>query len=613
MNILFLILTVSSVVYWILAWLVMRRFFRNPHVLPTYTPPVSLLKPVKGVDAGAYENFASFCRQDYPSLEILFGVADPTDPAVPLIERLQREFPLVRIRLVHAPPRGTNRKVSILHALAREAQSEILVVSDSDMRVTPDYLRRVVAPMGDPKVGIVTCPYRGADPITFTARLEALYMGATFLPSCIFAHRALNVTFALGATMVVRGSELLRIGGFEAFSDYLADDYQLAARIVALGRRIHVANYVVASMLGATSFRDQWDREIRWARCNRLNEPRGYAGLCLAYTTPLALAMLVTMGFSGAAWLLCAGALGLRTALAWDCTRQSGDVAARQWLLLLPLREMLNALIWLAGGIGRSVTWRGIAFRVIEDGRLQEVSRMEPMNRRTKPPLHTTRPGALRPIRRIDSILRAAYGIEEYSQDRDCIFRIRTIPAPRMLRLADGEIPAGVQLLEIHLWNERMPQIPPGGANLAWGKRFRMLMDNGFRHLARNIERDPSLRDVRAIGGTSLLMTAQRSAGTARLWERYGFELNSAPELSWLLNVADRFYGWLLLIEFQQVHPTLREMFRFPRRDSWISRAEFLKRYGTQAEEFAVSRVPQPPLVERERAPADESGLRPSF
>lgn len=205
-------------------------------------------------------------------------------------------------------------------------------------------------------------------------------------------------------------------------------------------------------------------------------------------------------------------------------------------------------------------------------------------------------------------MLRAAYGIGEYSQDEDCIFRVRPIHAPRALKLIDGEIPEGAELLQIHLWNERMPPIPAGGANLAWGKRFRQAMDNGFHHLARQIEQDPAFRNVRAIGGTSLLMTAQRSPSTARLWERYGFELSAAPDVSWLLNLTDRFYGWLLLTEFQQVHPSLWEMFRLPRRDSWISRAEFLKRYGAGATTAAAS-----PSVLTRRASADPSDLRTSF
>jgi ceramide glucosyltransferase len=372
---LFCFLTALSWIYWIIAGVLTWRFFHGRQQQPDFAPPVSILKPVKGVDAGAYENFASFCRQDYPEFELIFSVADADDDVIPLIRQLRDDFPAVRIRLVMATARGTNRKASMLHVLAREAAHDILVVNDSDMRVSPDYLRRVVAPLGDPKTGIVTCPYRGEDPVTLTARLEALHMGVTFLPSAIIAWQLMDLKFALGATMVLRRADLNRMGGFAAVADHLADDYEIGSRIGALGLNVCLSTYVVSSMLGATSFRDQWDREIRWSRCNRVSQPAGYAGMVITYSTPMAVAFLALDHFAPLGWLMVAGSMLVRWLVARLIAGQTGDTAARRFLVLLPVRDMLSFVVWIAGGFGRQVVWRGETFEVLNDGRLQEPAR----------------------------------------------------------------------------------------------------------------------------------------------------------------------------------------------------------------------------------------------
>jgi len=366
-----LILISVSWAYWIVTCVVAHRFFRHRVQYAPFSPPVSILKPVKGVDTGALENFASFCRQTYPSFEILFGIAEPSDPAIPLVRQLQRSFPAVPIRLIVTPTRGTNRKVSLLQTLAREASHDVLVVNDSDMRVGPDYLARVVAPLGDPAVGIVTCPYRGEDPATLTARLEALHMGVTFLPSVVFAREVMDVKFALGATMVLRREDLASMGGFAAVADHLADDYEIGSRIGGLGLKVVLSDYMVASMLGETSFRDQWDRELRWARCNRASQPLGYVGYAVSFTTPLASIFLIADRFAALGWAILAGSILIRWVVGWAITFDTDDAAARRWLPLLPIRDMLSAVIWMAGVFGRRVVWRGESFVVLADGRLR--------------------------------------------------------------------------------------------------------------------------------------------------------------------------------------------------------------------------------------------------
>ncbi len=373
LEFLFILLIVCSWLFWLVALYLVQIFFRpaQEQKSPKFTPPVSILKPVKGIDEQAYENFASFCQQDYPEFEVCFGVADFSDPVVEIVKRLKHDFPKQRIRLRAFEPFGANRKASLLHGLATAARHEILVISDSDMRVTPDYLHRVVEPLAGKKVGLVTCPYQGDLASTFTARLEALHMGATFLPSMLAGRGFLNMRFALGSTTALRRTDLERIGGFAAIANYLADDYQLGARISDLGLRVHLSDYIVTSILGATTFQDQWHRELRWARCNRVSQPFEYPGLLLTFSTPLSLALLILSNYAELAWQTLVISLVLRWAVAWLVTTHTDDRDTRRLLIWLPIRDMLSALVWLAGFFGRRVTWRGEEFVLVKNGQMQ--------------------------------------------------------------------------------------------------------------------------------------------------------------------------------------------------------------------------------------------------
>jgi ceramide glucosyltransferase len=365
------VLSVASCGYWLLTAYLIYDFFRVPPAPEEpYAVPVSILKPVRDVDPQAYENFVSFCRQDYEEFELLFAVADPTDPVIRLIERLQQDFPTVAIRLIIAPPFGANRKASLLHYLATQALYEVLVISDSDIRVTPDYLRRVVAPMKNRKIGMVTCPYRGEQALTFTARLEALYMGATFVPLVLAARKYVAMRLGLGATMVVRRSDVDRIGGFAALADYLGDDYQLGRRIAGLGLQVQLSHYVVACVLGATTFRDQWNREVRWMRNARVSRPREYPIIPLTFSTPLAVSLVLLTGFDGSSLWVLVMSLAIRWLVAWLVTGHTGDLVARRWMLWLPLRDMLTALVWCTAAFGRRVVWRGEAYMILPDGKM---------------------------------------------------------------------------------------------------------------------------------------------------------------------------------------------------------------------------------------------------
>jgi len=376
------ILVAASWLYWLAAGWMVRSFFRTRHrpseAAPgAFTPPVSVLKPVRGLDPEAYENFESFCHQDYPDYEIVFGVGDEADPAVPLIRRLQQEHPERSIRLVVAETFGANRKASLLHHLTAAARYDILVTSDSDMRVSPDYLRRVVAPLADPAVGLVTCPYIGEHAETLPARLEALHMGVSFLPSIVVARRVISMRFAMGASIAFRRRDLERIGGWAAISDYLAEDYQVGARVAATGLRVHLSDYIMADILGATTFLDEWQREVRWARCSRVSRPREYPGLVLSFSVPLALLLNVCFGFEPAHRQALVVSLLVRWVVAWLVTGYTGDRESRRWLAWLPVRDLLTALVWLAGGFGRRIVWRGEEYRLEAGGKMRPVHPVE--------------------------------------------------------------------------------------------------------------------------------------------------------------------------------------------------------------------------------------------
>jgi ceramide glucosyltransferase len=370
-TLLFLVLALTWL-FWLVAWKAVYDLLQpTPRAASGFAPSVSILKPIKGLDPEAFKNFASFCEQDYPCFELLFGASEPQEPAIAVVEQLQRAYPEREIRLVVGPTFGSNRKASLLHHLTKQAQYETLVISDSDMRVRPDYLRRVVAPLADDRIGLVTCPYRGGGASRLTAQLEALYMGVTFLPLVVVASRLLKLPFAMGSTAVLRRGQLSLLGGFTAIADYLADDYQLGAQMAQLGLNVHLSDYVVTSVLGSPTFQELWHREVRWARCKRVSRPLAYPGLLLTFSTPLALVLLLVSGFEPAAWLSLGLTLWLRWLITWQISGYTGDDTARRSLIWLPVRDLLSGIVWCAGGVGRQVIWRGTRYVLERDGRMQ--------------------------------------------------------------------------------------------------------------------------------------------------------------------------------------------------------------------------------------------------
>lgn len=330
-------------------------------------PPVSILKPVRGLDPAMYAALRSQARQDYPEFEILFGVADEHDPAVPLIQQLQRDFPNVPIALHVGTEPAANAKVGALAHLAQFARHPVWVVSDSDILVTPEYLKTVVAPLCNGTVGVVTCLYR---PIGHSAasRWESFGIAVDFMPSTLVAQLVGVREFGFGSTLCFRAADLQAAGGFWAIADYIADDYQLARRLVQRGRRARVSAYVVETSLGEASWRSAWQHQLRWARTIRATKGAGFAGLPFTHAGVWA-AVAAAVGMPVIAGALTVARICAALAGAWLVLRVKLNPV---WALLAPVWDLYAFCVWAASYGSRDVVWRGRQLRIKPDGRIEE-------------------------------------------------------------------------------------------------------------------------------------------------------------------------------------------------------------------------------------------------
>lgn len=372
-RLLILLLALAPLGYYLAGILAAVRFFTRERAkrLPDFAPPVSVLKPVHGIDFATYENFASFCRQDYPSYEILFCVNELSDPAVAIIQKVMADFPERPIRILSGAAQiGSNRKINNLVLLAREARHEILVQSDGDVRVGPHYLREVVAPFHDPSVGVVSCLYRGIAQNNLWAQLEAVGAASDFMAGALVADWKEGVTFALGASVTTTKSWLAKIGGYEALANLLADDYEIGNRVYKAGAKVLLSREAVWTMYPAQTARGFWEHQVRWARTIRLVRPASFFGLLFTHGLPLALlaAAVAPAAWIGAAYLL--AYLVLRLGMAWVVGVWGlHDAVLRRKLWLVPLRDLLHFAVWLAAFTSHRIKWGGLEFE-LRDGQM---------------------------------------------------------------------------------------------------------------------------------------------------------------------------------------------------------------------------------------------------
>ncbi|HEV2709910.1 MAG TPA: bacteriohopanetetrol glucosamine biosynthesis glycosyltransferase HpnI [Edaphobacter sp.] len=373
------LLTLAGLAYLLLALWGTRDFAhywtRRPKT-DGFAPDVSILKPVKGVDPQMYAGLASHCRQQYAgNFEIVFGVSSMDDPAVREIERLRAEFPGCAIRLVECRERlGTSGKVSNLVQTLREARYEHVLINDSDIYVSPLYLTRVMASFADASVGMVTAPYIGRTAergSTLWSRLEALGISTDFLPGVLTARKLEHgIRFGLGSTLAMSRKALAAAGGLEPLTEYLADDYEMGARIAAAGYRVELSNEVVDTTVPAYHFRSFCDHQLRWSRSTRDSRKLGYVGLGITYALPWALMNCIASGLALWSFSLLSIVVLARVAVALSVgvgILRDGQVLRDLWLL--PLRDFFGLGFWAWSFADDTVIWRGERFH-LRNGRM---------------------------------------------------------------------------------------------------------------------------------------------------------------------------------------------------------------------------------------------------
>lgn len=380
----FVTLCLSAIAYYLFAVHSARAFFARPRRIagPGACPPVTIFKPLRGLDREAYSNFASFCRQDYPEYQIVFGADDAEEPALEVARAIARDFPRVDVSIVVGSRAQTaNPKIGNLAGMFPAAKHDLLLISDSDIRVGPTHLREMVAPLADPRVGVVTCLYR-SESRGLAGELDALSLSTEFQPSVLVARRLEGIRFAMGSGILIRRSVLEEIGGLEAIGDYLADDYFLGHLPAKAGHKVELANHVVEHRLDTESLSGLIDHQIRWNRGIRAARPLGYAGLLFTHGVPAALLLLLAASGARAAWILAGATLAARLFMAWYvAVRCLRDPVARRALWLVPLRDLLGFGLWIAAYLGTTIVWRGERFELREHGRLAPMPGTPPPSR----------------------------------------------------------------------------------------------------------------------------------------------------------------------------------------------------------------------------------------
>jgi ceramide glucosyltransferase len=379
MTCLWLICTSLAIIgagYCAFALVQVRRFFAlTPPIAPSGAPSVTLLKPLCGAEPGLEANLSSFCNQDYPGpVQIVLGLQDPADPAASLAKSLIAAFPQIDIDLtVDAHSHGSNRKISNVINSKSRSRGEIIVLSDSDIRVGRRYLRQITGALQAPGVGLVTCVYRGLPLGGIWSRLAAAEIDHRFLPSVLVGLRLGLATPCFGSTIALSAETLRRIGGFEAFADQLADDYAIGAAVRRLGLSVAIPPLIVDHVCSEAGLADLARRELRWARTIRLVDPLGHLGSVVTHPLPFALAAAGLAGFTPASLGLLALVLacGFLVPLQFARSLRARGLGERRvpvWLA--PVRDLLSFAIYLASFLSRPVSWRGRRYRIGPDGTL---------------------------------------------------------------------------------------------------------------------------------------------------------------------------------------------------------------------------------------------------
>ena len=369
----FLALSLAGAAYLLLAASVVARFMAVRAPRASQLPSVTLLKPLHFDSPGLEEDLDTFVSQDYAGpIQIVFGVQNIHDPAIAVVDRLKLRHPGFDIELVvDTRSYGQNGKISNLINMVEHTRNELIVMSDSDISVTPDWLSKIVGALQQPGVGAVTCPYTGLGGTNAWSTLAAMGSSYDFLPSVLFGTWWGIAHACLGSTIALRRSTLAQIGDFEAYVDYLADDYEMGRAVRQRGLRVAVVPLAVSHRCTEESLSDLLKHELRWSRTVRVLRPLEHVGTVITYPFPLALAALALLGgglYGGAAVLT---ALGARIVLKSTVERVTGSCAGPLWLL--PVRDIISMAVFLLSFFGQNVAWRGARFQVRPSGAMSQL------------------------------------------------------------------------------------------------------------------------------------------------------------------------------------------------------------------------------------------------
>ena len=353
-----IILCVAGIAYCAIALFALMRFAHRPEAMSAQRPGVTILKPIAGLEAELFENLCSFCDQDYPQYQVIFGVAQSNDPAIAVIQRVLARFPERDLALVvNGRPVSGNPKVANLANMVVRAKYDLYFVADADMRVDRRYLAAVSAAFDDARVGAATCLYAGIPFGGLASQLGALHFNDQFAPSVLVATLGGPPRYCFGSTMAVRRAALDAIGGMAALTPHLADDYMLGALVTAQGYRVALCRYVVRNIVAEPNVRALLEHELRWARTIRSVQTAGYVFSFVTFPLPFALVWVVFAAASATAWITLGIVLGLRVAMHYVARNALGTgKAPHVWLL--PLRDCLGLAVWAMGLFGNRATWK---------------------------------------------------------------------------------------------------------------------------------------------------------------------------------------------------------------------------------------------------------------
>jgi len=361
-------LLLGSWVYCVLTGLAARKYLAQPIPAADNQEPISILKPLSGLDEGLEQNLRSFFTQDYPAFEILFAMRTEADPAYPLVKQLQAEFSQVPSKLIlTGEPPWPNAKSYSLHQMQQHAQHSLMVMSDSDIRVGDGLLKTLAREFSDPRLAVTTCPYRAVPGPSFWSKLEAIGMNTEFLGGILVARMLDGMKFAVGPTIAARKSAIEAVGGWPYLQEFLAEDFVLGNEAAAKGLGVALSSYVIEHRIGAQSFARNANHRLRWCRSTRRSRPAGYVGQLFTNPLPIALVLFAVVPASWPALLL-TFILRMQAAHATAGLVLMDPLTKREWPLIL-VQDLLSFGFWVAGFFGNTIDWRGETYILQKDGR----------------------------------------------------------------------------------------------------------------------------------------------------------------------------------------------------------------------------------------------------